>query len=374
MTTEALVIGGGPAGAAVAARLANSGRTVELIEQSAAAHDKVCGEFLSREAVSYLHALGIDLNALGAVPIGGVRLAARRAIAECELPFSALSLSRRTLDEALLTAAANGGVAIRRGIRADALVPVGSGWTAQLSGGDGVNAPTVFLATGKHDLKSPRRPSGVQNQLVALKMYFRLTPAQQRALDGWVELFLFPGGYAGLQPVEQGRANLCLLIKRSSFAACDHDWAAVLAHLIRNCDPLDERLNDAQPLLAKPLALGWIPYGLLQRDALPGLWRLGDQAAVIPSFAGDGISIALHSAHLAAGLYLSDSTSAEFAQRLQRELRASVGFATALSRLMIAAPVLAQGARLWPPLLQLFAARTRIPAAVWKAEPLAAGG
>jgi 2-polyprenyl-6-methoxyphenol hydroxylase-like FAD-dependent oxidoreductase len=37
-STDAIVIGGGPAGAAIAIHLARSGRAVELIEQSAAAH------------------------------------------------------------------------------------------------------------------------------------------------------------------------------------------------------------------------------------------------------------------------------------------------------------------------------------------------
>ncbi len=34
------------------------------------------------------------------------------------------------------------------------------------------------------------------------------------------------------------------------------------------------------------------------------MWALGDQAAVIPSFTGDGMSIALHSGCLAAAMYL----------------------------------------------------------------------
>jgi flavin-dependent dehydrogenase len=49
-----LVIGGGPAGSMVAMRLAEAGREVLLLEKGRTAHDKVCGEFLSREAVQYL--------------------------------------------------------------------------------------------------------------------------------------------------------------------------------------------------------------------------------------------------------------------------------------------------------------------------------
>lgn len=356
-----LIIGGGPAGAALATLLARSGRDVQLIEQSATAHHKVCGEFLSHEAVRYLDDLGIDLQALGAVPIHGVRLAARRRIAACDLPFPALSLTRRALDEALLALAARAGAQIHRGRRVESLTSSDSCWIAQLTGAETHRTPTVFLATGKHDIVSHRRPPSAQNHLVAFKIYFRLPPAQQQALHGWVELFLFPGGYAGLQLAENNEANLCLLIERHTLRMFDSGWPALFAHLLQSSDPLAERLEGAEPLLKKPLALSSIPYGLLPPRSEPNLWRLGDQAAVIPSFSGDGISIALHSARLAADLYLRGASSAQLARRLRADLRTSVGLATATSRLMIAAPVLAHVAGLWPPVLRHVARHTRIP-------------
>jgi len=46
-----LIIGGGVAGGAVAAHLACARREVILIERKAGPHDKVCGEFISCEAV-----------------------------------------------------------------------------------------------------------------------------------------------------------------------------------------------------------------------------------------------------------------------------------------------------------------------------------
>jgi flavin-dependent dehydrogenase len=359
-TPHVLILGGGPAGAAAAIDLARRGRTVTLLEQSTGPHHKVCGEFFSHEAIAYLDRLGIDPRALGAVSIHGVRLAARGPIASCDLPFPALSLTRRTLDEALLALAAQCGANILRGRRVDALRRTANGFAAYTSNGETHTASTAFLATGKHDLAGFRRGPGRQNNLVAFKMYFRLAAAQRRALEGWVELFVFPGGYAGLELAEDEQANLCLLVTRDRLADCDKSWPALLAHLVRSSDLLAQRLEGAEALLAKPLALSSIPYGLLVARGDLGLWRMGDQAAVIPSFSGDGISIALHSAHLAANLFTRGATSVEFAQRLAAELRPSIARATAISRLLVAAPVLAQAARLWPPLLSVLAARTRI--------------
>jgi len=367
---EAIIVGGGLAGAALGLQLARRGRTVEILEQSAAMHHKVCGEFLSREAVIYLEQLGLDLHALGAVAIHGVRLHARATITACELPFAALSLTRRTLDEALLARAVRAGVVVLRGRRVESLDRDANGWRARLTGGEAHSASAAFLATGKHDLAGHRRPPGRQNNLVAFKMYFRLSQAQQRALQGWVELFLFPGGYAGLQMVEEGESNLCLLVQRSTLDRCHKDWPTLLAHMAGFSAPLAERLSAAQPLLSKPLALSSIPYGMLRAEAQDGLWRLGDQAAVIPSFSGDGMSIALHSAHLAAEIYLRGGTAAEYAQRLHAQLKGSVRLATMLSRLMVAAPVLAQVVRVWPGVLRQFAAHTRVPQWALLAEPL----
>ena len=60
-----IVVGGGPAGSSLAIRLAQAGLSVSLIEREAGPHDKVCGEFLSFEAVGYLKGVGLDPTALG---------------------------------------------------------------------------------------------------------------------------------------------------------------------------------------------------------------------------------------------------------------------------------------------------------------------
>jgi flavin-dependent dehydrogenase len=357
-----LIVGGGPAGAALAVLLARAGRPVTLVERDPGPRHKVCGEFISGEAAAYLLDLGLDLQALGAVPILKVRLAARGPAAEAPLPFAAFSLSRRRLDEALLQHAAACGAVVRRGCKVRALTPCEGGWRAAVHGGAELQAGAVFLATGKHDLKGFRRPQGLHRGLVGFKMHWRLAPAQAAALVEAVELHLFPGGYAGLEPIEEGLANLCLVVGKGALGG-GVAWPGVLQSLTTACPGLASRLRGAAPLWARPLAIAAIPYGHVG-SANDGLWRLGDQFAVIPSFAGDGIGIALHSAQAAAGAWLAGEDAPAFNRALKADLGARVRGSALLSRLLVqgwAQPLAAGLTRLRPQLLSAAAVRTRIP-------------
>ena len=357
---ENLVIGGGLAGAMTALRLAAAGRDVVLVEKERGAHHKVCGEFLSPEAIGYLREVGVDAEGLGAAPIDRLRISAGRSVVETRLPFVAVSLSRRVLDAALLERAREAGCEVRLGVGVRKLLGgEGSwssilapehrgekdsgrredgargtdGWRAELADGAVLRARDVFLATGKHDLRGWNRPAGRHGDLVGFKMHWRLSAAQTAALRGFMELFLFEGGYGGLSLVEGDAANLCLVVRRARLRVLG-GWRELLENLRRENALIAERLAGAGPAWGRPLGVSSIPYGYLCQDA-EGVWPVGDQVAVIPSFTGDGMAIALHSGAMAAEMYLAGKSAGEYLVVLKAHLTGSMRVATTLSRAMV---------------------------------------
>lgn len=374
---EVLVIGGGVAGCAAAIALSRKGRSVTLIEREPTPRHKVCGEFLSGEALEDLRALGIDVAELGAVPIPYVRLAAARRAAEAPLPFPAASLTRKTLDTALLAEAVTAGVRVERGRSVQALDRTATGmWKATLDDGSVCEARTAFLATGKHDLRGFARPKDPQ-RWVAFKMYYRLTPQQAGELAGASELMLYPGGYGGIQPVEGGIANLCWVVQQRYLARVGHRWDKFLAKMQQDCPHLSMRLAGAEPLLNKPIAVTHIPYGHIRRTTEERLYCIGDQAAVIPSFTGDGISIALHTARCAVAAYFADEPAPLFQARLRSALLAQMRLAELAADGLnnsLARAVLPFCLRVWPGVMRVTARLTRVAAQSTAIAPHAVAG
>jgi flavin-dependent dehydrogenase len=235
-------------------------------------------------------------------------------------------------------------------------------WRATLNDGATREAPTVFLATGKHDLHGHARPED-PHRWVAFKMYFRLAPAQAAELARASELMLYPGGYGGIQPVEGGIANLCWVVQQRYFARAGHRWDNFLAKMQRDCPHLAMRLAGAEPLLAKPIAVTHIPYGYIRATTEDGLYCIGDQAAVIPSFTGDGISIALHTARCAVAACLAAEPAPVFQVKLRSALLAQMRlaeFAADGLNNSFERAVLPFCLRVWPGVMRVTARLTRV--------------
>jgi flavin-dependent dehydrogenase len=312
----ALIVGGGPAGAASAITLARGGAMPILVERSPGERDVVCGGFLGWDAIAALKRLGLDPAALGARAIHRLRLVAGRRIVETELPRPAAGLSRRRLDAALLHLAEEAGAAVLRGRAVRAL----EGDDVRLDDGTEMAADALFLATGKHELRGAARATGRRKLSVGLRAALPADPALAAALAGTVELHLYQGGYAGLLVQEDGAVNLCLSVARDRMAdaAAPH---ALFEELVREAPLLGERVGTPP---GQWEAIAGVPYGWRARGG-DGLYRVGDQAAVIASLAGDGIALALVSGMAAAHCHLAgigaDECQRAFSRKAARPVR-----------------------------------------------------
>ncbi len=353
----ALVVGAGPAGCAAAILLARAGRRVILLERDAAAREIVCGEFLGPTAQAVLARLGLDARALGGAAIGDVVLAHGARSARSDLPFAGIGLPRQVLDQALRAAAVASGAEMVTATVRD-LAATSGGWRA-----GGITAPILLLATGKHALRgAPARPGPAW---VGLKLHLAATA---RPI---VALLPFPGGYAGLQPNGSGLTLCAAFAPGAVLPASAEAFVALVAGASAEGAAL---LRDARPLWPRALAIAGVPYGHLARTTPTGLFRLGDQAAVIPSFTGEGMGLALASGAMAAEAILAGQDAAAFqavfAARAQKPLRRA-GWAAATLR---HAPGLATlGAACMPAAMHRIAQGTRLTSPAPRAEPAPKG-
>jgi menaquinone-9 beta-reductase len=342
-----IIIGGGPAGSAAAIMLARGGAKPLVIDRQAEIGDALCGGFMSWHTLKSLSRLGVEP---GGHPIDHVRVFAGTRCATAPLPAGAIGLSRHRLDSLLRKQALEAGA----GLEITTIKHI-----------DEIDADTRFLATGKHDLRGIARPKiDADDPTLGLRVKIGPHPRLTALVGSSIELHLFDRGYVGLLLQEDGKANLCLAVRKSRLAEAGGNPASLLRQLGDNMPALGERLAfmETQP---DADAIASVPYGWRATTTEPGLFRLGDQAAVIPSLAGEGNGIAIASGIAAAEAWLKGGPAAapayqaDFARRTRRpvalakwlwergETPWSAAFATTLLRAA-------------PRAMQLFARATRI--------------
>jgi len=312
---DGLVIGGGPAGAAATLRLARQGWRVLLVDRSDFPRPKVCGCCLSAAAIQELSALGLPEGGLPqGVPLGVVRLVAAGSEARIALPAGA-TMSREALDAGLVQAAIAAGAAWIPGLTAQgidvgddgvATVTVRPAGTAPV----GLRARVVVIAAGLADAirigSSTASPAGVaagrlQRSAPARRIGLGATlPADAADLPAG-ELVMAVGreGYVGLVRLEDERLDVAAAVAPALIHAAGSPVAAIAALLADACGPgrslvsaaaLHTTCVRATPPLthASPLAA----------DRYGSVVRIGDAAAYVEPFTGEGIGWALASARI----------------------------------------------------------------------------
>jgi flavin-dependent dehydrogenase len=282
------IIGGGPAGSAAAITTARAGRRVLLMEAGRYPRHKVCGEFVSAEALNPLRdLLGPRFAGFaGQPPISRVRLFLDGAIMEMGLNPPALSLPRIQLDAALWEAAAEAGADTRSNVTTHSIQRSTESSLFLVQAGEKTFESTAVVdASGRHSRLHPA--SLGQRTAIGLKAH-----AFAESAPGTLDMYFFRGGYCGVQPVSHEQINVCALVSPRV--------ASSLPELFEQCPRLHARSRDWQ-FCMKPIVTAGLAPGLrLVEDN--GILRAGDAAGFIDPFAGDGISLAVRSGILAGEL------------------------------------------------------------------------
>lgn len=357
--TPALIAGGGPAGSVAALLLAQGDAQPLVLERSRGSQDALCGGFLSWRTLESLASVGIDPSTLHGHAVRRVVLFTAKGRAESPLPAPAIGLSRLRLDALLLDAARVAGAGVECGVT----IRSAEGTTLHTGDGAAVAGDTLFLATGKHDLRGAMRDAVVgDDPAMGVRVRLAPHPALTRLVGDAIELHAFAGGYGGLVLQEDGSANLCMALRRSRLKAAG-DLPALLRVLGDELPALGERLAHMGGTPAID-AIANVPYGWRAAGTVPGVYRLGDQAGVIPSLAGEGMGIAIASAIRAARHWQRQGPAGApvFQHALRRRLHRPIALAGLLRTLAehpSAHPLLLAGGRI-PALVGAAARWTRI--------------
>jgi flavin-dependent dehydrogenase len=318
LTCDVAVVGASLAGSAAAAALARGGADVLVLERARFPRPKICGEFLSHEALPVLERMGALADVLAASPERIERFALTRRDgrrAEAPLPAPVLSISRERLDAAVSKASADAGARV---LFDETVVSIDGGLAHafRLAGPSlDVAARVVVGAWGRYgplDGRLGRAFFGRPAELFGFKKHLDGASA---SLAGRAVLHLFRGGYLGLSRIESGRVNLAALASPRVAKDAHHDFDVLLARLKDESPALRRDLEGLAPepgpvLLSEPVHLG--AHGPVARDVL----LVGDAAGVIDPYTGTGMALALLTGEAAAAPILEFLARRLSAERL----------------------------------------------------------
>jgi flavin-dependent dehydrogenase len=333
-SVQAIVVGGGPAGAATAWALASQGLDVVLIDKARFPRDKPCAEYLSPQGSRILSAMGVlgRVESAGAAQLAGMRVRSPDGgIIHGEFAaqhgFSGfrdrgLALRRRHLDPILQGAARDAGASIRDGVALQSLI----------RDGDTVRGVVVRDEQGDRELHAPLviGADGLRSSVArALKLSARLPWPRRVAfvahytqvcdMGAHGEMHVERDGYVGLADVGHGETNVAIVVPKSLAKDAAGDAAGFMTRWLARHPQLAPRFAGATRVSAVRTTGPFASHA--RRGWAPGAALVGDAADFFDPFTGEGIYAALRGGELLGG-FAGDAIRATSPHAARRALQA----------------------------------------------------
>jgi len=277
--TDALIIGGGPAGLATAIELRHRGLEVTVVDRAEPEIDKPCGEGLMPDGVVRLEQLGVEVPVDQRAPFHGIRYVDGKQSAEARFQQgSGLGIRRPVLHRAMVRRAEEIGVVARWKTAVEGLSEDGArtsrgnieaDWTI---GADGLRSRVRAWAGLEAPSRVPRR--------FGVRRHYACAPWTDLVEVHWAE-----GCEAYVTPVSSNSVGVAVLW--SGFKSTFEDLLPRFPELVdrlegskvvsrdRGTGPLDQRTRG------------------VYRDRVA---LVGDAAGYRDAITGEGISLAFHQA------------------------------------------------------------------------------
>jgi len=302
------------AGLACSIRLTRKGIKVILIEKNTYPFHRVCGEYISNEALDYVKSLGVNPFDFGAVSLDKFWLSSPSGNKlELDLPLGGFGISRYTLDYELSKIAKKEGVQVwegifvkevskgreERGVRSENNSNENK-FLIETSNGT-VESQIVIGSYGKRsnlDTQLQRDFASKNFPYIGVKYHLKtdLMPNNVIALHN------FWRGYCGISRIEDDKFCFCYLSHKDNLT--DFKKVENIEKQLFTENPfLSKILKEAEFVYEKPEIINQVsfsPKKLIEDDIL----MCGDSAGMITPLCGNGMAMALHSSKILSDLLI----------------------------------------------------------------------